>query len=73
MLFRFFFSKTFAIKALIFTDAMVPNSFQVSFTLILTIVLKRGRIVVGLSNSGIYERGLKTRGDKLGNRIKGKL
>ena len=32
----------FAIKALMFTDAMVPESFQVTFTLILTIGIKKG-------------------------------
>ena len=34
--------KFFAIKALKFTDAMVPNSFQVYFTLILAIGIRKG-------------------------------
>ena len=38
----FWFAKFFAIKALMFTDDMVPNPFQVTFTLILTIGFKKG-------------------------------
>ena len=38
----FWFAKFFAIKALMFTDDMVPNLFQVTFTLILTIGFKKG-------------------------------
>ena len=47
-MFSIWFSKFFAIKALMFTDDMVPNPVQVSFTLILTIGFEKG-----LSCSGV--------------------
>ena len=49
----FWFAKFFAIKALMFTDDMVPNPFQVTFTLILTIGFKKGLNCSGLSDLGV--------------------
>ena len=45
-----------------FTDDMVPNPFQVTFTLILTIGFKKGLNCIGVSDFGLYERGLRKRG-----------
>ena len=45
----FCFAKFFAIKPLKFTDAMVPNFFQLCFTLILKI-----GIINGLNYSGVF-------------------
>ena len=60
-----------------FTDDMVPNPFQVTFTLILTIAFKKGLNCSGVIwfrgylRGGEEKGGYKTRGDKLGNRLHG--
>ena len=42
-----------------FTDAMVPISFQVSFNLILTIGFKKRLNCSGVSNSGVKKKVVK--------------
>ena len=62
----------FAIKPLMFGDAMIPNSFQVSFCFDLTIGIKKVSIVVRLYSSGVIleevkKKGFEKGGDKIGN------
>ena len=62
MLFSFASHKFSQLKALMFTDAIFPNSFQVGFTLILTIVIKKGLNCSGVVELWGYMRGGEEKG-----------
>ena len=61
----FWFAKFFAIKALMFTDDMVPNPFQVSFTLILTIGIKKGLKCSGVKKKGVTKHAVISLGTEI--------